>query len=327
MASIASTLTEMLHHVFPQQANPAGTLYGGWLMNWIVTAGNLAALRLTKRPLLLASLEDLFFLQPVRIGDVVTVRAIVEHIGTSSLEVEAVVFCKTFNDEERLCTRARMSFVSCDVQGKPAPIEQRIEPANDNERKIHRYAREIREWRFARIAQRKQRLLDTNLEDAGQMSLCVHRLVFPEDAIYGNLMYGGNLLLMLDEIMAIMAMKFAKGTIVTASLDALDFYHPIYYVGNVLILATSLNYAGRSSMEIGVKVLAEDPINNVVHHTCTAFATCVKVDKNGKPSSLSPFTPVTDVEKRRWAEAKQRKQHRMHRLKELETHGQAGFLL
>ena len=326
MVSIASTLIEMLHHVFPQQANPAGTLYGGWMMNWIVTAGNLAALRLTKRPLLLASLEDLFFLQPVRIGDVVTVRAVVEHIGNTSLEVEAVVFCKAFNDEERLCTRARMSFVSSDVRGKPVPIEQSIEPANENEEKMHRYARGIREGRSARIAQRKQRVLDTNLEDAGQLSLRVHRLVFPEDAIYGNLMYGGKLLLVLDEIMAIMAMKFAKGTIVTASLDALDFYYPIY-VGNVLILATSLNYVGRSSMEIGVKVLAEDPINNIVRHTCTAFATCVKVDKNGKPIPLTPFIPVTDVEKRRWTEAEQRKQNRIQRLKELETQGPKGFLL
>lgn len=289
-------------------------------MNWIVTAGNLAALRLTKGPLLLASLEDLFFLHPVRIGDVVTVKAMVEYIGNTSLEVEAVVFCKAFNDEEKLCTRARMSFVSSDVLGKPVLIEQHIEPANDTEMKMYQYAREIREGRFARIAQRKQRVFDTNLEDAGQLSLCVHRLVFPEDAIYGNIMYGGNLLLILDEIMAIMAMKFAKGTIVTASLDALDFYYPIY-VGNVLILATSLNYVGRSSMEIGVKVLAEDPAGNIVHHACTAYSTCVKVDKNGKPIPLMPFTPLTTIGKRRWAEAEQRKLHRMQRLKELQGQG------
>lgn len=289
-------------------------------MNWIVTAGNLAALRLTKGPLLLASLEDLFFLHPVRIGDVVTVKAMVEYIGNTSLEVEAVVFCKAFNDEEKLCTRARMSFVSSDVLGKPVLIEQHIEPANDTEMKMYQYAREIREGRFARIAQRKQRVFDTNLEDAGQLSLCVHRLVFPEDAIYGNIMYGGNLLLILDEIMAIMAMKFAKGTIVTASLDALDFYYPIY-VGNVLILATSLNYVGRSSMEIGVKVLAEDPAGNIVHHACTAYSTCVRVDKNGKPIPLVPFTPLTDIGKRRWAEAEQRKLHRMQRLKELQGQG------
>lgn len=326
MPSIHSTMVEMLHHVFPQQANPAGTLYGGWMMNWIVTAGNLAALRLTKRPLLLASLEDLFFLQPVRIGDVVTVRAVVEHIGNTSLEVEAVVFCKSFNDEEKLCTRARLSFVSSDMQGKPIPIEQRIEPSDDNERQMNQYAREIREGRVARITQRKQRVLDTNLEDVGQLSLRVHRLVFPEDAIYGNLMYGGKLLLILDEIIAIMAMKYARGTIVTASLDALDFYHPIY-VGNVLTLATSLNYAGRSSMEIGVKVLAEDPLSNIMYHTCTAYSTCVKVDKNGKPSPLLPFTPLTDVGKRRWTEAEQRKQRRMLRLKELETQGLRGFSL
>ena len=324
MASISSTVIEMLHHVFPQQANPAGTLYGGWMMNWIVTAGNLAALRLTKKPLLLASIEDLFFLQPVRIGDVVTVRAMVEYIGNTSLEVEAVVFCRSLNEEEKLCTRARMSFVSCDVQGRPIPIEQHIEPTDDTEMKMYKYAEEIREGRFVRIAHRKQRVHDINLEDVGQLSLRVHRLVFPEDAIYGNLMYGGKLLLILDEIMAIMAMKFAKGTIVTASLDALDFYHPIY-VGNILILATSLNYTGRSSMEVGVKVLAEDPINNIVQHTCTAFSTCVKVDGNGKPIPLTPFRAVTDVEQKRWAEAEQRKQRRMQRLKELETRGLKGY--
>jgi len=289
-------------------------------MNWIVTAGNLAASRLTRKPLILASIEDLFFIQPVRIGDVVTVKAMVEYVGKTSLEVEAVVFCKPLNGEEKLCTRARMSFVSSDAQGKPISIEQRIEPADEKEMKIYRYAKEIRERRLTRIAQRKQKVRDTNLEDVGQLSLRVYRLVFPEDAIYGNLMYGGKLLLILDEIMAITAIKFAKGTIVTASLDALDFYHPIY-VGNILILASSLNYTGRSSMEIGVKVLAEDPMNNTIQHTCTAFSTCVKVDEHGRPKLLAPFTPVTDVEKRRWAEAEQRKQHRMQRLKELQSIG------
>jgi len=320
MASIQSTLIEMLHHVFPQHANPAGTLYGGWMMNWIVTAGNLAASRLTRKPLILASIEDLFFIQPVRIGDVVTVKAMVEYVGKTSLEVEAVVFCKPLNGEEKLCTRARMSFVSSDVQGKPISIEQHIEPADEKEMKMYQYAKEIRERRLARIAQRKQKVRDTNLEDVGQLSLRVYRLAFPEDAIYGNLMYGGKLLLILDEIMAIMAMKFAKDTIVTASLDALDFYHPIY-VGNILVLATSLNYVGRSSMEIGVKVLAEDPVNNTVYHACTAFSTCVKVDEYGRPRLLAPFTPVTDVEKKRWAEAEQRKQHRMQRLRELQAIG------
>lgn len=324
MASIQSTVIEMLHHVFPQHANPAGTLYGGWMMNWIVTAGNLAASRLTKKPLLLASIEDLFFIQPVRIGNVVTVRAMVEYVGKTSLEVEAIVFCKPIHGEEKLCTRARMSFVSSDEQGKPVTIEERIEPADEKEMKIYQYAKEIREERLARIALRRERGGDINLGDVGQLSLRVHRLVFPEDAIYGNLMFGGTLLLILDEIMAITAMKFAQSAIVTASLDALDFYHPIY-VGNILALAASLNYTGRSSMEIGVKVLAEDPLKNTIRHACTAFATCVKVDEHGRPKLLAPFTPVTDVEKKRWAEAEQRKQHRMQRLKELQTLGLKGY--
>lgn len=285
-------------------------------MNWIVTAGNLAASHLTKKPLLLASLEDLFFIQPVRIGDVVTIRAMVEYIGKTSLEIEAIVFCKSLHGEEKLCTRARMCFVSADTQGNPLPIEQGIEPADEQEKRIYRYAKSIRDARFSRIVQREQRVIDTNLDDVGQLNVRMYRLVFPEDALYGNLMYGGKLLLMLDEIITIMAMKFAQGTTVTASLDALDFYHPIY-VGNILILATSLNYVGKSSMDIGVKVLAEDPANNIVRHTCTAFSTCVKVEKSGKPISLTPFIPTTETEKKRWAEAEQRKQHRMKRLKEI----------
>ncbi|MFN3532055.1 MAG: acyl-CoA thioesterase [Candidatus Brocadia sp.] len=96
-------------------------------------------------------------------------------------------------------------------------------------------------------------------------------------------------------------------------------------MGNVLTLATSLNYVGRSSMEVGVKVLAENPINNIVHHTCTAFSTCVKVDGNGKPIPLASFTPITDIGKKRWAEAVQRKQSRMQRLKELQSQGLNGY--
>ncbi|NUO05476.1 MAG: hypothetical protein HUU07_08785 [Candidatus Brocadia sinica] len=78
-------------------------------------------------------------------------------------------------------------------------------------------------------------------------------------------------------------------------------------------------------MEVGVKVLAEDPMNNVIHHTCTAFSTCVKVDGNGKPSPLVPFTPITDIGKKRWTEAEQRKEHRMQRLKELQLQGLKGY--
>ena len=70
-------------------------------------------------------------------------------------------------------------------------------------------------------------------------------------------------------------------------------------------------------MEIGVKVLAEDPVKNTVQHTCTAFSTCVKVDEHGKPRLIAPFTPVTDVERDAGLKLS-RKQHRMQRLKELQ---------
>src|SRR3972149_9877078 len=101
-----------------------------------------------------------------------------------------------------------MPFVPSDAEGKPVPTEQLIEPADEKEMKIYRYAKEIREGRFARIAQRRQKVQDTNLEDIEQLSLRVYRLGFPGEAFFGHLMYGGKLPLILAEIMAITAIKF-----------------------------------------------------------------------------------------------------------------------
>jgi acyl-CoA hydrolase len=118
--------------------------------------------------------------------------------------------------------------------------------------------------------------------------------------------------LAIDECASILALRYAGGSVVTAAVDGLDFYAPIH-VGDVVVYQAALNHVGRSSLEVGVRVLAEDPRRRAVRHTCTAYLTSVHVDGDGRPLSLAPFVPETPAERRRWTEAEGRRALRRRR--------------
>ncbi|HXF81856.1 MAG TPA: hotdog domain-containing protein, partial [bacterium] len=91
MPSIAATALEMVQLVLPEHANPLGTLYGGVMMDWITEAATMAAMKVARGSVVLGSMDDLDFVAPVAIGDLVVIRAQVEHIGRASLEVGVAV--------------------------------------------------------------------------------------------------------------------------------------------------------------------------------------------------------------------------------------------
>src|SRR5207253_9649432 len=97
--------------------------------------------------------------------------------------------------------------------------------------------------------------------------------------------------------------------VVTASIDRMDFYAPAY-VGNLLILKAAVNYVGKTSMEVGVRIEAEDPLTGTTAHTGSCYLTFVALDGNGRPSRVEPIIPVTADEKRRFREAKARRKSR-----------------
>ena len=132
----------------------------------------------------------------------------------------------------------------------------------------------------------------------------------PMDAnVVGNV-FGGTILRLIDEVASIVAFKHARSNVVTASIDRMDFYSPVY-IGDMLRLIASINYVHRTSMEIGVRAEAENPLTGEVRHTGTCFLTYVALDKNGKPTRVPSLTPETEEEKRRWAEAEDRRKRRM----------------
>ena len=143
-----------------------------------------------------------------------------------------------------------------------------------------------------------------------QSSTMLVRIMMPMDAnVVGNV-FGGTILRLIDEVASIVAFKHARSNVVTASIDRMDFYSPVY-IGDMLRLIASINYVHRTSMEIGVRAEAENPLTGEVRHTGTCFLTYVALDKNGKPTRVPSLTPETEEEKRRWAEAEDRRKRRM----------------
>jgi len=135
------------------------------------------------------------------------------------------------------------------------------------------------------------------------------RLMMPTDAnVLGNV-FGGAIMRYMDEVAGIVAFHHARKNVVTASIDRMDFYAPVY-VGNLLILKAAVNYVGKTSMEVGVRIEAEDPLTGATAHTGSCYLTFVALDGNGKPSSVPPVIPVTADEKRRLREAMRRRKMR-----------------
>jgi len=132
----------------------------------------------------------------------------------------------------------------------------------------------------------------------------------PQNANLVGHVFGGVILGMMDKTAAISAFRHARASCVTASIDSVDFREPIY-LGDLVVMKASVNYAGRTSMEIGVRVDAENLITGQVRHTNSAYLTFVAVDRQGRPIPVPPLTLETPDEVRRHAAAEQRRRHRL----------------
>ncbi len=311
---VADTRAEMIQIVFPEHINVRGSLYGGRMMQWIVTVGTLAATRLARGAVVLGSMDDLDFLCPVLVNQVVGLEAYVVLVGRTSMEVDVQVHAEDPATGWRArATTAHLAFVAVDRDGRPRPVGVQVVPESPEEERRQAEARTRRHRRLARLSARRAPEPE---EPPPFHHLDTCRVVFPEDAIAGNLMFAGRLVMDLDEVASIVAVRYARGPVVTASVDALDFLHPIR-VGEIVHYRAALNYVGRSSMEIGVRVLSEDPLSGQVHHTCSTFVTMVHTDRSGQPQPLQPFVPQTEAERRRWQEAQARRALRQARLRTL----------
>jgi acyl-CoA hydrolase len=135
-------------------------------------------------------------------------------------------------------------------------------------------------------------------------------LMMPEHANNMGHVFGGVILSMMDKCAAICAFRHSRAAVVTASIDRVDFREPIH-LGDLVVMKASVNYAGRTSMEIGVRVEAEELITGRRRHTNSCYLTFVAVDRNGRPIEVPDLVPETPDEKRRYGAAQERRQRRI----------------
>lgn len=317
MPTIAETTVEKIHWVFPEHAGAPGQIHGGRMMEWITEAGTLAAARLARGNVVLGAMDDIDFLHPVKVGEIAILRAQVEYVGRSSLEVGVRVWAENVATGERSVTlNSHLVFVSVGDDARPRPVRDRIAPADSAEEALVEAARQRRQQRLARFAQKATRLGDTGTDDDIRWRFESVRPVLPEDALFGNMLFPGKMLRALDEAGGILSMRYCRGLVMTACLDAMDFYAPIF-THEVVTFEAGLNHVGTSSLEIGVKVLAEKPWTGEVRHACTAFLTFVHLGPDWRPQPCPPFTPETPAERRRWDAALARRELRLERVKRL----------
>jgi acyl-CoA hydrolase len=131
-----------------------------------------------------------------------------------------------------------------------------------------------------------------------------------QDANTAGNVHGGTIMKLCDEVAGIAAIRHCGTRVVTAGMDRMTFNHPVL-VGNLVTCLATVNAAWRTSMEVGVRVEAEDIRTGDVTHTSTAYLTMVALDDEGRPAQIPPLEPETEDEQRRGREAQLRRDNRL----------------
>ena len=155
-----------------------------------------------------------------------------------------------------------------------------------------------------------------NAKTVSESQVELIQYMMPEHANPANNVHGGTIMKQIDEAAGIVAVRHARKNVVTVSVDKIDFIKPVY-VGNLVIAKASLNFVAKSSMEIGVRIEAENLITGKRIHTASAYLTFVAL-QNRKPTEVPRLICKTDEEKRRFEEGRIRREKRLELLKQKE---------
>ena len=148
---------------------------------------------------------------------------------------------------------------------------------------------------------------DKRVKDS--MVTIVYQMTHQDANLQGNV-HGGVILKNIDNTAGIVASRHANTNAVTASIDRVDFYSPVY-VGDLLRLLSAVNYVGNTSMEVGVRVEAENFMTGEIRHTASAYLSFVALDLAGKPTPVPQLILATEDETRRNLEARNRRESRL----------------
>jgi len=157
-----------------------------------------------------------------------------------------------------------------------------------------------------------RRRADRSPRPASASAVSLIRYMGPIDAnVLGNV-HGGEIMKMVDSAGGLAAMKHCGGPVVTVAMDEMSFIEPVF-VGDVVTVKAMVNDVGRTSLEVGVRVEAEDYVTGRKVHTSSAYLVYVGLDRDGRPTPVPPVVAETDEERRRQVEAGLRRRARLAR--------------
>lgn len=146
-----------------------------------------------------------------------------------------------------------------------------------------------------------------DINNDNRRSLVMSEVMTPEKANFAGNIHGGHLLSLLDRVAYACASRYSGRYCVTLAVEQVVFREPIH-VGELVSCYACVNFVGRTSMEIGIKVVAENLETREFRHTNTSFFTMVAMDDNNKPAPAPPLMLNTPTEKRRFEEGKRRRE-------------------
>ena len=147
-----------------------------------------------------------------------------------------------------------------------------------------------------------------NLQDLNDArTIIMSEVMTPDKANFVGNVHGGHLMSILDRVAACCAERYSRQYCVTLSVDRILFKEPIY-IGDLVVFYAKVNYVGRTSMEIGIRVVSENLLTGVKRHTNTCYFTMVAVDKALKPVAIEPLTLRNEEEKTHFEDAKKRRE-------------------
>ncbi len=313
--TICDTVIETNYIVLPRHANPLGRVHGGQVIEWILDTAALSGVKISRGPVVVASMDYMFFLNPVEVGDLFIVKSWIPFIGNTSLEVGILAY--TYSRRRvRITTFAHLALVAVNDNLRPRPVPVKIRVEEEWEKELARRAVESRERRKPLIEGRRKAVsnLDPPEPLDRQYVLRSYKIAMPEDMVYAHALHAGRLLYWLDEVAGVLASSYARGIVVTASVDATAFYHPIM-PGDVIEMVAAITYTGRKTVEVAIKTITENMLTRERKHTTTAYFTMVHIDLDGKTKELPP--QPSSINRQVLLEGEERRSRRNRILSEL----------
>ncbi len=237
----------------PADLNPAGDVFGGWVMSMVDIAGGVASIRRARSRTVTVAVNSFAFKQPVSVGDVVSLYANVVSVGRSSITVDVVVYAERHPADPVIVkvTEARLTYVAVDAQGRKRMVD-------DDES-------------------------STSLGPRGKPSsnkeIALRLMPMPADLNPARDVFGGWIMAMVDIAGAVPAIRHAKSKVATVAVDSFEFKQPVS-VGDVLSFYAEILRSGDTSVTVDVEVFAQrNPENPVTVKVTEARLTYVAVDE------------------------------------------------